>query len=147
MFYIRAVNLSWPREFRRMVVRRAGSLLSKGSRYREDLLRGLSTLVIRQLIQLTPVSTRMSPVSHATAFQPHHEYSDIRWRHPRDTGCLAKRRGPNLQKLLPRLGSQAWDFPVVEAVGDLFILQIPELGDFVFLAGNIAGILDGDLNF
>ena len=54
--------------------------------------------------------------------------------------------GPNLHELLPRLSPQARDRPVVEPRRDLLVLQILELGHLVFLAGNIAGILDGNLD-
>jgi hypothetical protein len=103
-------------------------------------------LVVRQSIELSAISTLSDPVFHAAAFQPHHENPDIRRRHARDARRLAECRGPNLHKLLPRLGSQTGDHSVIETLGDLFVLHVPELDDLVFLAGNIAGILDRNLN-
>ena len=75
-----------------------------------------------------------------------HQNRDGRRRHPRNAGCLAKRDGANLGKLLLQLIGKTGQALIVEVLRNFDSFQTLKLFDFLHLALNISVIFHLDFN-
>ena len=79
-------------------------------------------------------------------FHPDHQDADVGRGDAGDARGLAQGGGLDFGQLLAGFGAEAGHFGVIQPGRDLFVFQSLELGNFDFLAGDVAFVFDGNLD-
>jgi len=102
--------------------------------------------VFGSLIPIGPNDREQQLPCSRSAFEPNEQNADVCGRDAGNSGSLSNSGWTNLPQFLTGLLPQAGDSGVIKIGWDLFIFEFLELGHLGFLAGNVTGVLQGNLD-